>query len=102
MKKRTVHEFTQRFGKMVKGLHSLLLDEDQLSDTQNMEPGYSWKQRKGMATLTATPVASGLRFKTMVQYRDIKGNTDAIIAVKMFIWGVRYPLTQSPGPRSTT
>jgi hypothetical protein len=80
MKKRTVHEFTQRFGKMVKGLHSLLLDEDQLSDTQNMEPGYSWKQRKGMATLTATPVASGLRFKTMVQYRDIKGNTDAIIA----------------------
>lgn len=80
MKKQTEAELNHRFGKMVKGVHSVLLDKDQLSDTQNMQPGYSWKQRKGMSALTASAVASGLRFKSMVQFRDLKGNTDVVLA----------------------
>ncbi len=80
MKKQTEHEFRGRFGKMVMGVNPLLLDEDQLSETQNMQPGFGWRQRRGMSALTATAVASGLRFKSMVQFRDLAGNTDAIIA----------------------
>lgn len=80
MRKQTEAEISGRFGKMIKGIHSLLLRDDQLSDTQNMQPGYGWKQRKGMSTLTATAVASGLRFKKIFQFRDLKGNTDTLLA----------------------
>lgn len=80
MKKQTDTEFQHKFGKMVKGKHSLLLEKGELSDTQNMLPGYEWKQRKGMAALTADAVASGLRFKSLCQFRDLQGNTDVILA----------------------
>ncbi len=80
MKKKTDQEFTAGFGKMVKGISSLLLEKDQLSDTQNMMPGFEWEQRRGLSELTGTPVASGLRFKSLVQFRDLQGNTDVILA----------------------
>jgi len=80
VKKQTDHEFRGRFGKMVMGINPLLLDEDQLSETQNMQPGYGWRQRRGKSALTASAVATGLRFKSMVQFRDLRGFTDVILA----------------------
>jgi hypothetical protein len=80
MKKQTDQEFTHVFGKMVKGKNSLLLEKDELSDTQNMQPGFGWKQRRGMSELTASAVATGLRFKSLVQFRDLAGDSDAILA----------------------
>jgi hypothetical protein len=65
---------------MVKGKHPLLLEKTQLSDTQNMMPGYEWEQRKGMSALTASAVAASLRWKSLVQFRDLQGNTDVILA----------------------
>ncbi len=80
MKKQTEKEWGSGFGKMIKGVSPLLLKEDELSDTLNMQPGYWWKQRKGMSALTAAAVASGLRFRSLVQFRDLQGNTDLILA----------------------
>lgn len=80
MKKKTDTEFQHKFGKMIKGKHSLLLEEGQLSDSQNMLPGYEWKQRKGMTALTGSAVASGLRWKSLCQFRDLQGYTDVILA----------------------
>ncbi len=80
MKKQTDQEFQHRFEKMVKGTSPLLLEKGQLSDTLNMIPGFEWEQRKGMAALTAAAIVSGLEFKSMVQYRDLRGDTDVIIA----------------------
>jgi hypothetical protein len=80
MKKKTDIEFTHKFGKMIKGKSSLLLDEGQLTDTQNMLPGYEWEQRKGMVALTASAVATGLRFKSLCQFRDLRGDTDVLLA----------------------
>jgi len=45
-----------------------------------MLPGYEWEQRKGMTALTASAVASGLRFKSLCQFRDLRGDTDLLIA----------------------
>jgi len=80
MKKQTQHEFSSGFGRMVKGVSSLLLDKDELSDTLNMQPGYWWKQRKGMSALTASAVASGLRFRSLSQFRDLAELTDLLLA----------------------
>lgn len=80
MKKRTEEEFTAGFGKMVKGKSSLLLEKDELSDTQNMQPGFGWKQRRGMSELTSSAVATGLRFKSMVQFRTLDDTTNVILA----------------------
>jgi hypothetical protein len=80
MRQKTDKELAHGFGKMVKGISPLLLEKDQLSDTQNMVPGYEWEQRRGQAELTATPVVSGLRFKSLVQFRDLQGYTDVILA----------------------
>jgi hypothetical protein len=80
MKQKTDTEFQHRFGKLVKGKHPLLLEKSQLSDSQNIMPGYQVEQRRGMAALTASAVASGLRWKSMTQFRDLQGNTDVILA----------------------
>jgi hypothetical protein len=80
MKKKTDGELQFGFGRMVRGINSILLEGDQLSDTQNMRPGFWWKQRKGMSTLTATPVASGLRWKRMTQFRTLDAVTDVLLA----------------------
>jgi hypothetical protein len=80
MKQKTDKELAHGFGKMVKGISPLLLEKDQLSDTQNMMPGYGWEQRRGQAELTATPVVSGLTFKSLTQFRDLQGHTDVILA----------------------
>jgi hypothetical protein len=80
MRQKTDKELAHGFGKMNKGVSSLLLEPDQLSDTQNMMPGYEWEQRRGLSELTGTPVVSGLRFKSLVQFRDLQGYTDLILA----------------------
>jgi hypothetical protein len=80
MRQKTDKELAHGFGKMVKGVSSLLLEPDQLSDTQNMMPGLEWEQRRGLSELTATPVVAGLRFKSLVQFRDLQGYTDLILA----------------------
>jgi len=82
MKKKTEQEFAFGLGRMVKGINSLLLQENQLSDSQNMIPTYQgWKQRKGSSALTTTAaIASGLRFKSLHQFRDLKGLTNVMIA----------------------
>jgi hypothetical protein len=80
MKKKTESEFAYTFGRMIKGKSSLLLSEDELSDTQNMQPGFGWKQRKGTTALTASAVATGLRFKSMAQFRTLDGSTDCLLA----------------------
>lgn len=80
MKKQTDGELAFKFGKMVRGINSVLLDEGELSDAQNMRPGFWWKQRKGMNTLTATPVASGLVWKKITQFRKLDGGTDVLLA----------------------
>jgi hypothetical protein len=80
MKQKTDTEFQHRFGKLVKGKHPLLLEKSQLSDSQNIMPGYQVEQRRGMAALTASAVATGLRWKSMTQFRDLRGDTDVILA----------------------
>jgi hypothetical protein len=80
MKKKTDQELASGFGKMVKGVSPLLLEKGQLSDTQNMMPGYHWEQRRGMSELTSTPVVASLRFKSLTQFRDLQGYTDIILA----------------------
>jgi len=80
MRQKTDKELAHGFGKMNKGISPLLLEQDQLSDTQNMMPGYEWEQRRGLSELTGTPVVAALRFKSLVQFRDLQGNTDLILA----------------------
>lgn len=80
MKKNTEAEFAYKFGRMIKGQSSLMLSDDQLSDTLNLTPGYGWKQRKGMTALTASAVATGLRFKSAIQFRTLDGSTDCLLA----------------------
>ena len=80
MKKKTEAEFAYKFGRMIKGQSSLMLSDDQLSDTLNLTPGYGWKQRKGMTALTASAVATGLRFKSAIQFRTLDGSTDCLLA----------------------
>jgi hypothetical protein len=80
MKKKTTTEFTHKFGKMIKGKSSLLLEGGQLSDTQNMIPGYEWEQRKGMSALTSSAVATSLRFKSLCQFRTLDAVTDVLLA----------------------
>jgi len=80
MKMKTAGQFRHGFGKMIKGVHSFLLKDDELSDTQNMQPGFFWQQRKGLTTLTSDAVASGLRFKSITQFTTLDDSTDVLLS----------------------
>lgn len=80
MIKRTTGQFRHKFGKLVKGISSFLLENEQLSDVQNMLPGYEWRQRKGQSELTTTPVAADLEFKSLFQFTQLNQDGDYILA----------------------
>ena len=82
MNKKTDNNFRFQFGRMNKGINPLLLKENELSDCQNMIPGFQgWKQRRGSSALTTTSaIASGLRFKSLHQFRDLKDWTNVMVA----------------------
>ncbi len=80
MIKRTTGQFRHKFGKLVKGISSFLIENDQLSDVQNMLPGYEWRQRKGQSELTTTPIAANLEFKSMFQFTQLNQDGDYILA----------------------
>lgn len=80
MIKRTTGQFRHKFGKLVKGISSFLIENEQLSDVQNMLPGYEWRQRKGQSELTTTPIAANLEFKSMFQFTQLNQDGDYILA----------------------
>jgi len=80
MIKRTSGKFSKLFGQMIKGISSYLLKEDELSDTQNMQPGFQWKQRKGQGELTTSAVASNLGFKSLFQFTQLNEGGNYILA----------------------
>ncbi len=80
MIKRTTGQFRHKFGKLVKGISSFLLENEQLSDVQNMLPGYEWRQRKGQSELTTTPIAADLEFKSLYQFTQLNQDGDYILA----------------------
>lgn len=80
MKKEVSKKIVHPFGKMVKGISSFLLKEDELSDSENMTPGFQWKQRKGQSELTTSAVASGLKFKSLFHFAKLDGTTDVVLA----------------------
>jgi len=80
MIKRTSGQFRNKFGKLVKGISSFLLEKDELSDVQNMLPGYEWRQRKGQSELTIVPIAANLEFKSMFQFTQLNQAGDYLLA----------------------
>lgn len=80
MIKRTTAAFRHKFGKLVKGISSFLIENDQLSDVLNMLPGYEWRKRKGQSELTTSAIASSLEFKSMFQFTQLNVDGDYILA----------------------
>lgn len=80
MIKRTEGKFRHAFGRMIKGISAFLLEQDQLSDALNMQPGWQWKQRKGQTELTTVDVATNLEFKSLFQFRQLNLGGDYILA----------------------
>ena len=80
MIKRTTGQFRNKFGKLVKGISPFLIQDDELSDIQNMLPGYEWRQRKGQSELTTTEIAANLEFKSMFQFSQLNQSGDYILA----------------------
>lgn len=80
MIKRTTGQFRNKFGKLVKGISSFLISDDELSDVQNMLPGYEWRQRKGQSELTNVAIAANLEFKSMFQFSQLNQGGDYILA----------------------
>lgn len=80
MIKRTTGQFRNRFGKLVKGISSFLIENEELSDVQNMLPGYEWRQRKGQSELTTTEIAANLEFKSMFQFTQLNQPGDYLLA----------------------
>ena len=80
MIKRTDSQFRNKFGKLVKGISSFLLENEQLSDILNMLPGYEWRQRKGQSELTTTEIAANLEFKSMFHFSQLNQPGDYILA----------------------
>ena len=80
MIKRTDSQFRHKFGKLVKGISSFLIENEQLSDILNMLPGYEWRQRKGQSELTTTEVAANLEFKSLFQFTQLNQPGDYILA----------------------
>lgn len=103
MNKRTDDNFRFQFGRLKKGINSLLLKENELSDCQNMIPGYQgWKQRKGSSALTTTSaIATSLRFKSLHQFRDLKDWTNVMVAHTYDSSNGERALKQSTLPPST-
>lgn len=80
MIKRTEGKFRHGFGRMIKGISSFLLKQNELSDSQNMQPGWQWKQRKGQSELSTAAVAADLEFKSLYQFTQLNLTGDYIIA----------------------
>ncbi len=80
MIERTEGKFRHAFGRMIKGISSFLLSKDMLSDSQNMQPGWQWKQRKGQSELTTSAVAASLEFKSLFQFTQLNEDGDYVLA----------------------
>jgi hypothetical protein len=79
--KKTRGFFDLIFGKMDKGTPSHQLEENELSDSKNMQPTRAgWIQRKGISELTTTSIDTGVEIKNAIHFQQLNLDADEIIA----------------------
>ena len=79
--KKTKGFFDLIFGKMDKGTPSHQLEENELSDSKNMQPTRAgWIQRKGISELTTTSIDTGVEIKNAIHFQQLNLDADEIIA----------------------